>query len=666
MDRTFHDPISDCKYIELRISPRNVALLILNDEEKGLYHFPGNHRRIKRTELPDGISMMRRNREEQTNVISVSPYALVKAETTNPPVASLANAPDPSLANPRRTSSGQLVSVLEEQNSPFQRGDSTDFVACHVTVQLATDFCKLVHPKKQAPTDCNSIEILVFALEKMDSMAPAELLWTIVQNADNLTPEYRQEINNTLHSKSYSMRWIFKETKLLLSRCARLQFTVLDGLLRMAALDCMFSGDTSWWMGERAAATAPEPPGDHVNKTPVRIYAPNIGWERNIPLNELDDKYILGCRDISFKIQGNLQLARAIRLSDALPHCAEMLAKSSEADEEQQPWTKQKPKYKDWISTKRKEVARLLQFSLPVGSPLDSCTEPHNKGWWERRLLGSTRFEPRLFLLSAEIVTHFAASPSSAANLRSLLEKHDDLRSVLQIGANSWNAENQSKACKTLFEYFIEPRNQLWKAILESNSKAKEFYTIDVASDCPWFQFLVEVNIGEGMISVVSKYGFGLSGSEQVKLTAIQLFDLVTKCIKDGIVTVRLPLLEKDDLMSRHEVRKHRVEYKNDDKLTDFAPSFRFSDQEGTVGLAKFVEVVFHVMTGNKGSLTNGEVDLHEKLLRCLIELQQQQGDENASGATSMTGKRKHSETKSTQDAGQTQQQLLQVQLQVR
>ena len=376
---TAHDLISGCRYIELRMSPRNVALLILNDEEKGLYQFRGNHRRINRAELAHQISVMRRNQEEQAHVISLSPYALGKAKTTNSPRASLTNPPganlavppDPSVADPRRTSPGQLVSVLQEQKSPFPRDGSTGFVACHITVQMATHFYKLVHPEKKAPPQGNSIEILVVALAVMDSMPPAELLRTIVQNADNLRPGYRQMINNTLRSPSHSMRWLFKETKSLLSRCTCLHFTVLDGLLRMAALDCMFSGDMSWWTVGRTADTAPVPPGDHPNKTPVRIYAPNFGWNRDIQQKELDDNYTLGCRVISLEIQGNLQRARAVRLSDALPQCAEeMSAKSSETDEEQQPWLNQK--HRDWISTERKEVAKRLKSSFPLGSDLQS------------------------------------------------------------------------------------------------------------------------------------------------------------------------------------------------------------------------------------------------------------------------------------------------------
>ena len=298
-------------------------------------------------------------------------------------------------------------------------------------------------------------------------------------------------------------------------------------------------------------------------------------------------------------------------------------------------------------------------------------TEARNDGWWERRLLDAKflKRSQHLFLVTAEIVTAFAATQSSAANLRSLLEEHDDFRSVLQIGADAWNAENQSKACKTLSEYFIQPQDQLWEAILESNSKAKEFYTINPAKppeqksrDCPWFQFLVKVNIGKGMISVVSKYGFGLSGSEQVKLTAIELFGLVAEVVLAGLVTVRLPLLEKDDLMNRHKKRKHYVQYRDDDKLTDFAPYFCFPPEQDDTGsgLADFVEVIYNVLTGNKDSLSNRELELHEKLLRCLIEQQQQQqqqGDETESGPTSMTGKRKHSETTSTEDSGQKQQQ---------
>ena len=174
------------------------------------------------------------------------------------------------------------------------------------------------------------------------------------------------------------------------------------------------------------------------------------------------------------------------------------------------------------------------------------------------------------------------------------------------------------------------------EAILESNSKVEEFYTINAAKppeqksrDCPWFQFLVKVNIGEGMISVVSKYGFGLSGSEQVKLTAIQLFGLVTKCIKDGLVTVRLPLLEKDDLIRRHKKRKHYVQYRDDDKLTDFAPYFCFPPEQDDTGsgLADFVEVIYNVLTGNKGILTKRELDLRERLLPSLqVQTQQVRG----------------------------------------
>jgi len=363
--------------------------------------------------------------------------------------------------------------------------------------------------------------------------------------------------------------------------------------------------------------------------------------------------------------------ARAVRLSDALPHCAEMLAEISESNERQQPWIKG-IQYEGWIKGQREEIATRLESSFPLGSVLHSWCCRHD-AWsgqlrkFDKSLQHSTYLKKYLFLFSAEIVTHFAASPSSAS-LRYLLEDHDDFRSVLQIGANSWNVEALSKACKTLSEYFIQPQDQLWEAILESNSKVKEFYAFETDRKCHWLKYCVQLNMGLHMVKVYQERGFCLnepntvsleasadpaSISGAVQLTAThQLFSLVTECIKDGIVTVQFPLL----VVRKHQ--KHVKVFEGADELPVFAPSFRFTDQDDTeIGLADFVEVIYNVLTGNKGSLSNRKQELREKLLGCLIKQQQQQGDETQSSQTSVAGKRKHSETTSTQDSDHKQQQ---------
>ena len=366
--------------------------------------------------------------------------------------------------------------------------------------------------------------------------------------------------------------------------------------------------------------------------------------------------------------------ARAVCLSDALPQCAEMLAKSKE----QQPWIKHQ--YEGWIKGQRGKIATCLESSFPHESGLQSWLKGRHDGWssklrdFDKSSQKTTYLKQYLFFFSSEFVTHFAPSPSSAANLRSLLEKHDDFRSALKIVVNPWDCwEAPSKACKTLFDYFIQPQDQLWEAILESNSRVKKFYEFERNRKCHWLKYCVQLNLGLHMMKVYQERGICLkepiavslkasadpaSISSAVQLTAThQLFSLVTKCIKDGIVTVHFPLL----IVRKHQ--NHVKKFEDADELPVFAPSFCCSriHQDGTeIGLDELCFKMFKVLVGT--SLTTHQQDLREKLLRCLIELQQQQqGDETESGPTRVAQTCKHRSTarkKSPQQQQQPKQQV--------